>query len=194
MPANVHGGYGKACETALSVGDPTTSHISSEMWLLFGNYWTEAGIGMGDSKDSNGTIVQVRSPTLFWADSNTQYGYNFHPEGGAISGIHYDVEITYSGAEPWWTVDVNGGNHNSWHQASYGNELQTGAEWADGTGSSVHESGSVNNLSWQDLNGNWWTPWGPADGGGGDAPLTGFWYQTRGTYYSTRTTNEGWSC
>jgi hypothetical protein len=192
MPANIDGVYGSVCETSLSVSNPYNSHVTSEIWIDMNSYWSEGGIVEGHTGDSNGTVYNFTSPTLFWADKNTQYGFNVHPEGGAASGGHYGVQIWYSGAEPWWNVDVNGHSGNSWHQASYATELQTGAEFYDG-GATVYESGAARSLEWQDLNGNWWSPWGPVGGGGGDAPLTGFWYQT-GSYYSTRSTNEGWSC
>jgi hypothetical protein len=62
------------------------------------------------------------------------------------------VEFWYSGAQLWWYTDVNGHSGNSWHQASYGTELETGAEFGD-RGGSVYESGAAHSLEWEDLNG-----------------------------------------
>jgi hypothetical protein len=179
------------CSTDLSLYAPSFDHVSNELWLLWnGGWWTEVGMAEGYFAKAG---VVATSPVFFWADNNTQYGYNEHPWSvGPVLGAHYTASITLYN-QPWWHASLPGLGltGNSWHNADHAYYQQTGLEGTTTFAGWLSESGASQSAGWFDSSGY---HVGFANGNHSvDSPYQGFWYQPY-NYWSEKTSGDNWSC
>lgn len=185
-----HGGSASLCVTKLWIYDPVNDHVNNTIWMLVDphdiNYWTEAGMVNGDDA--------VTQPTFYWADNNTQYGYNAHfANFGPTLGSHYFAYIKLR-SQPWWNVYIDGWTTGagSWHNTSTAYGLQTGVEFTNPSTSYTNESGASQSTSYYDTSGNSHLGWVPGNSPEQDPPSQAFWYHQY-TYFSEEI-GQPWSC
>jgi hypothetical protein len=189
--ANPNGDYGAdavVCTHALSVPDPSGDFANNELWVVMNTsytYWTEAGVKYGlHNKGGYST-----SPTFFWADKNSQYGYNEHfATYGPSLDSYYDDNIVYNQGNSWY-VNVGGFTGTSWQNTSHGVILDTGLE---ATTNSATESGSSSDLSWYDTNWIANQPWRYV-GQRVDSPTSGYWFNS-GVYWKDMIGSTNYAC
>ena len=125
-------------QNAEDVFSPNNSHISKEMWLIFGSYWVEMGSKQGYMADYR--LCQT-NPCFFWevpAYGSYQMATDYiGPSNPAAGSYQYTIE--YNGATGNWDcwLDQGTGETNNYRGISrfssfrYADQLQVGYETED---------------------------------------------------------------
>jgi hypothetical protein len=146
---------------------------------------------------ANGLYVyyDVTQPTFYWADDNTQYGYNEHfASYGPTAGDIYGAQITLR-SQPWWNVSIAGYTYGygSWHNTSEATSMYTGVEFTNATSGYQSDSGASHTLYYYDNNGTKIQGWPNAGVLVNTSLATGFWYQNY-WWWADRTWDQPWTC
>lgn len=150
--------------------------LQNEIWDVStdGAYWTEAGVTSGKAYDNN-----YYSKHWFWADNRPNGGgYHEHEVAGtANTEVRYPVEIVWAGSDTW---EVFGGNsftligQSTPQPLTSSGLMEAGTEYTAPPGNGMRNVGSVYDLEYQSLQGNWyfWGGLGAPDEAGPGAYIT----------------------
>jgi hypothetical protein len=142
-PNGAWGGYAELCVNWLWVYDWQHEHANNTLWVGFDTngdfaHWTEAGIG-----DGLYVYNDVSTPTFYWADDSSAYGYNEHwATDGPTFGDSYQAQVAHY-SPPWWYVQIaEHYSYSSYHNTSYTYGLETGLEFQNTNTNYEQETGS----------------------------------------------------
>jgi hypothetical protein len=159
---------------ALSVSDPASYFVDSDMWIVQSMpnpVFIEAGMFEGNWAGGSG---ERTVPTFVWGEDTPVGGYWSTIGGTASLNTAYNSEIAYAGFDEW-SINVGSLVGTALSNPMVANLIRTGTEELSQGATACSEQ---YNLAWEDSSGNWHSGWSGSAQLAWDSPPYAWWVNT----------------